>query len=146
MALVVLPIFSTTATVVLGPADRPPTGRMVSQIMQRYHLRALFCPPVIFEQLVQEPEALEHANGLDFIGYAGGPLSSETGNLLGQLTNVCSLYGSTETGVAQTLVPLREDWAFLEWHPSWGADMQHGSTPGPKPRRSSQLLLQFPKC
>ena len=124
MALVVLPIFSTTATVVLGPADRPPTGRMVSQIMQRYHLRALFCPPVIFEQLVQEPEALEHANGLEFIGYAGGPLSSETGNLLGQLTNVCSLYGSTETGVAQTLVPLREDWAFLEWHPSWGADMQ----------------------
>ena len=124
MALVVLPIYSTTATVVLGPADRPPTGRMVSQIMQRYHLRALFCPPIIFEQLVQEPEALEHANGLDFLSYAGGPLSSETGTLLGQLTNVCSFYGSTETGAAQTLIPLREDWAFLEWHPSWGADMQ----------------------
>ncbi len=124
MALVVLPIYSTTATVVLGPADRPPTGRMVSQIMQRYHLRALFCPPIIFEQLVQEPEALEHANGLDFLSYAGGPLSSETGTLLGQLTNVCSFYGSTETGAAQTLIPLRGDWAFLEWHPTWGADMQ----------------------
>ena len=124
MALVVLPIYSTTVTVVLGPADRPPTGRMVSQIMQRYHLRALFCPPIIFEQLVQELEALQHANGLDFILYAGGPLSSETGNLLSSLTNVCQFYGSTETGAAQTLIPLRDEWAFLEWHPSWGADMQ----------------------
>ena len=124
MALVVLPIFSTTATVVLGPADRPPTGLMVSQIMRRYHLRALFCPPVIFEQLAQEPAALKHASGLDFILYAGGPLSAETGSIFAQLTNVCSLYGQTEIGVAQMLIPRREDWAFLEWHPSFGADMQ----------------------
>ena len=124
MALVVLPIFSTTATVVLGPAERPSVGLMVSQIVRRYHSRVLFCPPITFEQLAQEPEALKHARGLDFIGYAGGPLFSETGNLLGQLTNVYSLYGSTETGVAQTLVTLREDWAILEWHPSLGADMQ----------------------
>ena len=58
MAMVVLLIYSTTATVVLGPADRPPTGRMVSQIMQLYRLKALFCSPDIFEQLVEEPEAL----------------------------------------------------------------------------------------
>lgn len=124
MALVVLPIYSTTATVVLGPADRPPTGRLVSQIMQRYYLKALFCPPIIIEQLMQEPGALQQANGLDFILYAGGPLSSETGNLLSPMTNVCQFYGSTEMGAAQTLIPLREDWAFLEWHPSLGADMQ----------------------
>ena len=124
MAFVVLPIYSTMATVVLGPADRPPTGHIVSQIMQRYRLRALFCPPIIFEQLVQEPEALEHAKGLDFLLYAGGPLSSETGDLLSQVTDVCQFYGSTETGAAPTLIPLREDWASLEWHPSWGADMQ----------------------
>lgn len=37
---------------------------------------------------------------------------------------VCQFYGSTEIATAQTLIPLREDWAYLEWHPSWGADMQ----------------------
>ena len=100
MALVVLPIFPTTATVVLGPPDRPPTGLMVSEIMQRCHLRALFCPSIIFEQLAREPEALKHASGLDFILYAGGLLSAETGNIFAQLTNVCSLYGQTEIGVA----------------------------------------------
>lgn len=65
MALAVLPIYSTTATVVLGPADR-----------------------------------------------------------LSQVTDVCQFYGSTETGAVQTLVPLREDWASLEWRPSYQVDMQ----------------------
>lgn len=124
MALIVLPIFSTTATVVLGPADRPPTGHLASEIMKHYELRALFCPPTIFEQLVIEPEGLEQAKRLDFLLYAGGPLSTSTGNLLSQVTDVCQFYGSTETSAVQALVPLREDWASLEWHPSCRADMQ----------------------
>ena len=126
MAMVVLPIYSTTATVVLGPADRPPTGRMVSQIMQSYRLRALLCHLMIFEQLEEErePEALEHVKGLDFLLYAGERLSFETENLLSQLTNVYQFYGSTEIGTAQILISLREDCAYLEWHPIWGADMQ----------------------
>lgn len=113
-----------TATVVLGPPTQPPTGQMVSSIMQRYPLKALFCPPVIFEQLVAESESLEHAKHLNFALYAGGPLSQRTGDLLSQVTDVCQFYGQTETGAVQSLVPRREDWASLEWHPIWGADMQ----------------------
>ena len=124
MALIAIPIFSTTATVVLGPADRPPTGHLVSEIMKHYDLRALFCPPSIFEQLVIEPEGLEQAKRLDFLLYAGGPLSTTTGNLLSQVTDVCQFYGSTETGALSALVPLREDWASLEFHPCLRADMQ----------------------
>lgn len=124
MALIALPIYSSAATVVLGPADRPPTGHLVSEIMQRYRLRALFCPPTIFEQLVIEPEGLEQAKRLDFLLYAGGPLSTSTVNLLSQVTDVCQFYGSTETGAFPALIPLREDWASLEWHPSCRVDMQ----------------------
>ena len=124
MALVVLPIYSTAATVVLGPADRPPTGRIASEIMERYELRALFCPPSIFEQLVIEPKGLEQAKGLDFLLYAGGPLSTNTGDLLSQVTDVCQFYGFTETGSVTTLIPRREDWASLEWHPSFRVEMQ----------------------
>ena len=124
MALIVVPIFSTTATVVVGPVDRPATGNLACGIMKHYRLRALFCPPTIFEQLVLEPEGLEHARRLDFLLYAGGPLSTNTGNLLAQVTDVCQFYGSTETGPVQALVPRRADWASLEWHPSYSADMQ----------------------
>lgn len=136
MALVVLPIYSTTATVVLGPADKPPTGHLASQIMQQYQLRALFCPPTIFEQLVQESEGLEQAKRLDFLLYAGGPLSTNTGNLLSQVTDVCQFYGSTETGAVPALVPQRTDWASLEWHPSYGVDMQ------PSEDDAFELVLQ----
>ncbi|MCJ1280743.1 hypothetical protein MMC26_000060 [Xylographa opegraphella] len=124
VAMIVLPIYSTTATVVFGPADRPPSGHLASVIMQYHKLRALFCPPTIFEQLLQESEGLKQAAQLDFLLYAGGPLSPTTGDLLSKVTHVCQFYGSTEVGAVQALVPSREDWASLEWHPSWGADMQ----------------------
>ena len=124
MSLVVIPIYSTAATVVLGPADRPPTGQTVSQIMHHHRLRAVFSPPSIFEHLVQEPEALQQVRHLDFLMYAGGPLSGTTGNLLSQMTDVCQFYGQTETGPAQALVPLRADWAYLEWHPLYNAHME----------------------
>ena len=92
--------------------------------MQQFKIKALVCAPSIYEQMMQEPTGLDAAKSLDFLFYAGGPLSSDTGNKLSQVTDVCQFYGSTETGLAQTLVPLREDWEYLEWHPSYGADMQ----------------------
>ena len=124
MAIIVLPIYSLSATVVLGPAERPPTGHLTCQIMRHYRLRALFCPPTIFEQLVQEPGGLESSKQLDFLLYAGGPLTANTGDLLSQMTDVCQFYGSTETGAIPALIPRREDWASLEWHPSYSIEMK----------------------
>lgn len=92
--------------------------------MQRFQIRALFCPPSIYEQLVEEDTGLELTKGLDFILYAGGPLSTDTGSKLSQVTDVCQFYGSTEAGPAQSLIPRKEDWEYLEWHPNYGADMQ----------------------
>ena len=90
MSLVVVPIFSTTATLVLGPPDRPPNGTLASEIMRHYELRALFCPPVVAEQLVQDPEGINQAKKLDFLLYASGPLTEPTGNRLSQVTDVAS--------------------------------------------------------
>ena len=71
-----------------------------------------------------EPDGLEQAKRLDFLLYAGGPLSTDTGNRLSEVTDVCQFYGSTETSAVAALVPKREDWASLEWHPSHRVDMQ----------------------
>ena len=84
---------------------------------------------------MQESTALDTAKSLDFLLYAGGPLSSDTGNKLSLVTDVCQFYGSTETGPSQTLVPRREDWDYLEWHPNFGADMQ------PSDDESYELVL-----
>ncbi|KAL8721404.1 MAG: hypothetical protein Q9225_001919 [Loekoesia sp. 1 TL-2023] len=124
MAFIVLPIYSSESSLVLGPADKPATGQTAAEVMRRFDLKALFCPPNIFEQLLQVPDAIEQTKKLEFILYAGGPLTTATGTALSKVTDVCQFYGSTETIPVQTLVPLREDWDTLEWHPLFGADMQ----------------------
>jgi acyl-coenzyme A synthetase/AMP-(fatty) acid ligase len=67
---------------------------------------------------------IEHAKTLEFVMYAGGPLTTATGSALSKVTDVYGCYGSTETSPVQALVPLREDWDTLEFHPLYGADFQ----------------------
>ena len=103
--MILLPTYYSNATLVLGPSTRPPTGHMVSEIMDHFKLKSIFCPPIIAEQLVQEPGGLEKCKNLKFLLYAGGPLSQAAGEALSKVTDVCQFYGQTETGPIQALVP-----------------------------------------
>lgn len=114
---IMLPIYYQNARLVLSPPSRPPTGHLVSEIMDHFKLKSIFCPPIVAEQLVQEPGGIEKCRSLKFLLYAGGPLSQSAGDALSKVTDVCQFYGSTETGPVQALVPRKEDWASLEWNP-----------------------------
>lgn len=92
--------------------------------MLQYELRAIFCAPALLEQLLQEPKGLEQAKRLDFILYTGGPLSPSAGDRLSRVTDICQLYGQTETGVIAALVPLRENWSYFEWQPAYETTME----------------------
>ncbi|ROV93376.1 hypothetical protein VMCG_08404 [Cytospora schulzeri] len=116
-SMVLLPIYYQTAKLVMSPPGRPPTGHLVSEIMDQFKLKSIFCPPIVAEQLVQEPDGIEKCKNLKFLLYAGGPLSQDAGEALSTVTDVCQFYGQTETGAIQALVPRREDWASLEWNP-----------------------------
>lgn len=109
---------------VIGTLNKPSTGQIAAEIMRHIKLKALFCPPVIYDQLLQEPDALHNAKDLEFVMYAGGPLTTATGNALSRVTDVCGFYGSTEASPAQALVPARENWDTFEFHPLYGADFQ----------------------
>ena len=111
-------------TAVLASGDRPPTGEMVSQIMKQMKLRALYCPPTVFEELILEPEGLSQISELDFIIFTGGPLAPHAGDQLAKITTVCQLFGSTETGAIPSLVAKGENWPYFEWHPIYELDMQ----------------------
>ena len=56
--------------------------------------------------------------------YGGGPLSRKIGNMLDEVCNLCQMYGSTEIGTVQLLVPLKGNWAHLELNPYENIDMQ----------------------
>ncbi|KUI63880.1 Linear gramicidin synthase subunit D [Cytospora mali] len=116
-SMVLLPIYYQNAKLVMSPPGRPPTGHLVSEIMDHFKLKSIFCPPIVAEQLVQEPDGIDKCRSLKFLLYAGGPLSQNAGEALSKVTDVCQFYGQTETGAIQALVPRREDWDSLEWNP-----------------------------
>lgn len=123
-SLIMLPIYYQNAKLVMSPPTRPPTGHLVSEIMDQFKLKSIFCPPIVAEQLAQEPDGIEKCKNLKFLLYAGGPLSKSAGDALSKVTDVCQFYGQTETGAIQALVPKREDWASLEWNPIQEAIMK----------------------
>ena len=90
----------------------------MKEITEKQNLRILFIPSAIAERILQEPAGLEFFRGLDLMCTAGGPLSQSAGDLISGVTSVCQLYGSTETSQIPMLVPLPEDWAYMEFHPS----------------------------
>jgi thioester reductase-like protein len=111
-----MPIFYN-CTVATGPPEKPPSGELLSQAMKKLNIRAAWCPPTVIEQLVDLPGGFEQAASLDWIMYTGGPLAPAVGDRLSKVTDVCQMYGSTETGPHVSLVPLPENWNYFEWHP-----------------------------
>ena len=124
LSLLVNPIFTESSSPVLGPPLMPPSGSLLKEVMRHQSLRALYLPPSIAEQLLQEPGGLDFFRGLDFLCYTGGPFSPSAGEQLSKVTELCPLYGSTEAFQVPQLAPSPEDWAWMEWNPHFKVDMQ----------------------
>ncbi|EIT81335.1 hypothetical protein BDV35DRAFT_366335 [Aspergillus flavus] len=125
MAFMVIPTFSTTATTVWGPSTMPPSGQLVSSITNQTTVRALYLPPSTIEQWwTCDPDARKKAEGLDFVLFGGGPLAPSVGQKLSELTDLCQMYGSIESGQIQMLVPQPGEWQYLEPNPAEECDMQ----------------------
>ncbi|KAL9596318.1 MAG: hypothetical protein Q9219_005872 [cf. Caloplaca sp. 3 TL-2023] len=120
---VTVPLYTHTIPV-FGPPSRPPSGTLVAEILQQIKVRGLLLPPVIAEQLLQQPNGLKCFEDLDVFCYAGGPLSQAAGDRISQVTTVCQFYGSTEIGQVRQLVPVREDWSYIQFHPASKLEMQ----------------------
>lgn len=116
MTKIILPLY-TYAIPVFGPPLRPPNGALVKEILQQQVIRGCFLPPVVAEQLLHESNGLDYFKKLDIFCYSGGPLSQAVGDAISKVTMTCQFYGSTELGQVRQLVPLREDWSYMEFHP-----------------------------
>ena len=74
--------------------------------------------------MLHEPNGLDYFKTLDVFAYAGGPLTQAAGDEISKVTMVCQFDGSTEVGNVRQLVPLREDWSYMEFHPYAKLDLQ----------------------
>ena len=108
----------------LGPALKPPSGFLAADILSSQDARALFVPPIIIEQLLGESKGIEYFSKMDWVCYAGGPLSQFAGDSLKDVVDLCQYYGATETSNIPQLFPSRDKWAYMEWHPACNLEMQ----------------------
>lgn len=114
--MTIMPIFYSS-TVTLGPPEKPPSGELVSQAMSMVKIRGVWSPPSVIEQLAALPGGLDAIGSLDWMFFTGGPLAEAVGDVVSRRTDLCQLYGSTETGPQIALIPRPENWSWFEWHP-----------------------------
>ncbi|KAH7034609.1 uncharacterized protein B0I36DRAFT_381511 [Microdochium trichocladiopsis] len=112
------------ASPVLGPPNLVPDGALLKSVMLHQKLRAVFLPPAVVEELLQEPEGIELLKGLDFLACSGAPLNPETGGMLSKVVEIVSPYGSTEIYPQPELAPADGDWAWHEFHPAVKHEMR----------------------
>ena len=126
LSTVINPLLTEASSPVLGPALMPPSATLMKEVMKFQKLRALYIPPSIAEQVLQEPNGLDLFRDLDFVCYTGGPFSQKAGDVLSQVTELLPLYGSTEAFQVPQLAPQDplKDYAYMEWNPAYKVEMQ----------------------
>ncbi|KAK2603575.1 hypothetical protein QQS21_004255 [Conoideocrella luteorostrata] len=105
-------------TTVLGPANLLPNATFVNEMHKHAGIDASIGPPSTYEDLSQDPHALNELGKLRYVLVCGAPLSEAVGDTLSDKTRVISNFGATETACLPRLSPAREDWAYFYWHPS----------------------------
>lgn len=120
---IMVPLY-TYSIPIFGPATRLPSGGLVAQVLRCLDVKGCFLPPSTVADLYNEPDGPKLLKSLSILCYAGGPLPEPIGNELIQHVALCQFYGSTETGQIRQLLPQKEDWQYLQFHPSENIDLQ----------------------
>lgn len=112
-----------------GPLILPPVGQVPNaevnlEIIQVAKPRVGFFPPSILEDMVEIPGGMEALKTLDFIMFAGAPLSQEIGDKISRVAKIQTIIGSTEASILDSYVnDDPNDWMYFEWCPWTGARM-----------------------
>ncbi|KAH6675144.1 putative NRPS-like enzyme [Halenospora varia] len=123
MTKVMVPLYNLTAPI-FGPPLRPPSGALAAEMIRLHKPRGAVLPPSITEQLYHEQGGAELLKQLDVLLFAGGPLPQVVGDELSKHTTLCQFYGSTEMSQIRQLVPLPEDWSYIQFHPNERFELQ----------------------
>jgi acyl-CoA synthetase (AMP-forming)/AMP-acid ligase II len=103
-------------TLVLGHPDVLISAHYVSQLLKQGVITALLSPPSILDELSKDPYSVPELAKLQHIGYAGGPMSPETGKTLAPLLpHFFSFIGATEYGWFHCISGGSERWSCLKF-------------------------------
>lgn len=112
-------------TLILGPADQPPSVSTVERALDLNLGKAGVVAPSILEEFVGDCRALPKIARWSSVSFGGGPLSRAAGDVLWEKTRVHNLLGSTEMNTLPEFVPASKDeWPYHNFHPSLGIEFR----------------------
>ncbi|KAL3461224.1 hypothetical protein BJX64DRAFT_289599 [Aspergillus heterothallicus] len=105
--------------------DGPLSVQSLVETIQATRPTLSMLPPSIIEEISTSEAALEAVGIVRYVGIAGAPLSTETGEVVRKYTNIRAIIGSSEIGMVSSLAPESEDdWQYFEWNPAYGVEMR----------------------
>ncbi|CBF83739.1 hypothetical protein AN2924.2 [Aspergillus nidulans FGSC A4] len=107
-------VFSGCVTVI-GPPDQPSSPQMFKQILHSTHTQGALLPPLVIDQIAEEPAMVEEAAKLKFLTYGGGSVSRAAGDLLSKRTNLINVLGSSECGLIGAYMTEPEHWDWFHF-------------------------------
>ncbi|KAL2800923.1 hypothetical protein BJX66DRAFT_348802 [Aspergillus keveii] len=107
-------VFSGTVQVV-GPPNQPSSAQMFKNILHLSDVDGALLPPLVVDQIAQEPALVEEVSKLKFITFGGGSVSQVTGDLLTQKTRMINVLGSSECGLVGVFMTEPENWGWFHF-------------------------------
>lgn len=108
---------------VIGPPG-PTTAATVTQTLEFGDVAGAVLPPLLIEDLCRDSKGLGLLRRLDYVYFAGAPLSRPVAEQLLGYTKVHPAMGSTEAGVHFIQIRNDDDWEYYCYRPSMGAEME----------------------
>ncbi|KAB2571209.1 Non-canonical non-ribosomal peptide synthetase FUB8 [Lasiodiplodia theobromae] len=99
--------------VVYAPVGQPLKAELVEKALDQMKFDWMFLPPSIIEDLARDEHVLPKLEKMRYIGFGGGPLSQQLGDVIAKHTQVINVLGTTENAVPPyNFVPLKE-WNWI---------------------------------
>lgn len=121
------PVF-LRATVVIGPVTPGPTSPQLARDVLKYSkAQGALLPPALIDGLCEEREGLQSLRNLDYLYFAGAPLTQRSAEKLIQHVPVKPAMGSTEAGAYFLRIMDRDDWKYYSFRPGMVVELQHAT-------------------
>jgi len=119
------PVFLGTVVVIGPPNAGPTTPSVAEEVIRRGKAQGVMLPPALIDGLCESPSGLECLRALEYVYYAGAPLSRRTAEKLLGYVPVKPAMGSTEAGAYFLRITGEDDWKYYSFRPGMGLELQH---------------------
>ncbi|KAG9253419.1 transferase family protein [Emericellopsis atlantica] len=109
---------------ILGPVGVLPNINLVEDLAESAKIDIWSMVPSLVDEVGETPEVLAKLKPSKFICASGGPVSPVSASKVNEVIRVLNLTGTTEGLFIGNLVPHREDWYWLCFHPYSGFEFK----------------------